>query len=124
MKKHFARMMLMMSAVSLQVSLAADKTDYSGKWQLVELKTNEGEILDIEKSIGSKEIFQIFKDQEQFESISGKHVARGKWKLSGDKKTLSITIDGLTDTFRVVRSSRTTRVLAHESLGTLTYERR
>lgn len=117
-------MILMISAVSLQVSLAADNTDYTGKWQLVELKTNEGEILDIERSVGSKEIFQIFKDQEQFESISGKHVARGKWKLSSDKKTLSLTIDGLTDTFRVVRSSRTTRVLAHESLGTLTYERR
>jgi hypothetical protein len=60
-----------------------------GKWKLISWTMN-GKPMDIQSVFKTKEVFQVFKEGNQFESIMGSQVTKGTWDLSADNKKLGI----------------------------------
>jgi len=70
------------------------------------------------------QIFQIFKDKNQFVSINGSKVNKGKWKLSSDNQYLNIKVGMSTVVnFKIDYFDARKRIITQDPFGTLEYKK-
>ena len=89
MKKKF--LMLCVCIFTISKMHAQTSNELIGRWKLVKWTVNASE-KSIMDSFKTDQVFQIFKDKNEFISINGKRITRGKWKLSSDNKYLNIKV--------------------------------
>ena len=63
-----------------------------GKWKLVSWKNIDGSDKDIQGTFKTTEVYQVFKEGGEFESVTGDKINKGKWELSDDNKTMKLKI--------------------------------
>jgi hypothetical protein len=105
------------------MGFAQTATELIGKWQLVDYKDPKGKTMNIERELGTTQVFQVFSAPNVFQSILGKDGTRGTWSMSPDNKVLTIKA-GLKMNFEIKSFTPTTRVIVTEDKETLTYEKR
>ncbi len=93
-----------------------------GKWKLISWKSAQGKPKDIKSSVGSDEVYQVFKEGGEFESLVGEKDSKGSWKLSDDNKKLTIKSGIFTTVFTLDFFDNTSRVISTPQLGTLEYK--
>lgn len=120
MKKWLTTLALCTSA---SLGFAQTANELIGKWQLVDYKDAKGKTMNIERELGTTQVFQVFSAPNVFQSILGKDGMRGTWTLSPDNKVLTVK-SGMTMKFDVTSFTPTTRVIVTEDKETLTYEKR
>ncbi|MEX6688308.1 hypothetical protein QTN47_12415 [Danxiaibacter flavus] len=83
---------LVMLAVLFSLTAAHAQTakELIGKWKLVRWTGADGKDRDIKTYFKTDQVYQVFKEGDEFESINGEKVSKGKWKLSSDNKKLTI----------------------------------
>lgn len=73
-----------------------------GKWQLAFIDA-EGQKVETSLAFGTDQVFQEYKAQNEFVSFFGNETDKGKWKISDDKKSIVISVQGSPDTvFKVI----------------------
>ncbi|HMC85997.1 MAG TPA: lipocalin family protein [Chitinophagaceae bacterium] len=117
MKKFIASLMLMFLISS---SYAQTAKELIGKWKLSSWTMN-GKPMDIESVFKTKEVFQVFKEGNQFESIVGSKVTKGTWDLSNDNKKLSIHEAGENAVFTINTFDEKNRSITSPDVGTMIY---
>lgn len=116
MKRVFA--IVFISIVTVYGAQAQTAKELLGKWKLVKW-TNRGK----EKSFPDS-TYQVFKDGNEFISISEGKEHKGKWKLSKDNNMLTIrsgliiVVDFKFDYFDSKK-----RIITADQVGTLEYEK-
>ncbi|MDZ7813730.1 MAG: hypothetical protein U5L74_11690 [Ideonella sp.] len=121
MRKILTTLLLCAAATS---GFAQTATELVGKWQLVGIKDPNGQSLNVEEAVGTKEVYQIFAAPDTFEGVVGSQRIPGKWSLSSDNKWLTVRAEGGSTKFRMDSFTAKTRVIYAEGVGTLTYEKR
>ena len=101
---------------------AQTSKELAGKWQLVKLTKNGSDIA-LKQQFKTDQVFQIFKDDGKFEGVNGDKTVKGKWKLSEDNKILTVTVNGTDVNFSVDYFDIKKRIITHEQLGTLEYNK-
>ena len=83
---------LVMLAVLFSITVVHAQTakELIGKWKLVRWTGADGKDRDIKTYFKTDQVYQVFKEGDEFESINGEKVNKGKWKLSNDNKKLTI----------------------------------
>lgn len=85
-----------------------------GKWKLVK-ETKDG----VEKT--PENTYQVFLEGGKFQGIKGDDSRKGKWKLSDDNKTLTISISVISLPFTVDYFDAKKRIITNDKTGTLEY---
>ncbi|KPE52702.1 lipocalin-like domain-containing protein [Chryseobacterium indologenes] len=85
-----------------------------GKWKLVK-ETKNG----VEKA--PENTYQVFLEGGKFQGINGDSSRKGKWKLSDDNKTLTISISVISLPFTVDYFDAKKRIISNDKTGTLEY---
>jgi len=93
-----------------------------GKWQLVKWVQN-GTEKDIASYFKTDQVFQVFLENGEFNSLNGAEIHKGKWKLSKDNSELTITSTIIPVKFRVDYFDASKRVMTYEQLGTFEYKK-
>lgn len=98
---------------SLTTANAQTAKELIGKWKLIRWTGPDGKDRDIKTYFKTDQVFQVFKGGDEFESVNGEKVNKGKWKLSHDNKKLTIksgiiitdfTIDTFNENKRIMTS--------------------
>lgn len=111
------RILLMLSFCLVAATTRAQTAkELIGKWKLVK-ETKNGVVKTPQNT------FQVFNDGGKFEGIAGNKSRKGKWKLSGDNKELTIKISIISLTFSVDYFDAKRRVITNAQTGTLEYEK-
>ena len=103
-------------------SQAQTAKELLGKWQLVKW-TQHGKEKDIASYFKTDQVFQVFLDNGEFNSINGTDVHKGKWKLSKDNSELTITSTIIPVKFHIDYFDSVKRVMTYEALGTFEYKK-
>ncbi|OXB24428.1 hypothetical protein B0A80_06995 [Flavobacterium tructae] len=119
MKKIVFLALIMLASLSIQ---AQTSKELIGKWQLVKLSKN-GTEKDIKEKFKSDQVFQIFNEDGKFTGIVGDKSTKGKWKLSKDNNTLTVTVDLIPVKFQIDYFDSQKRVITQDQLGTLEYKK-
>ncbi|KLT71277.1 MULTISPECIES: lipocalin family protein [unclassified Flavobacterium] len=93
-----------------------------GKWQLVKW-TQNGKEKDIQSYFKTDQVYQVFSDGGEFQSINGDKIKKGKWKLSDDNSELTIISTLMPIKFQIDSFDAQKRVMTYESLGTFEYKK-
>jgi hypothetical protein len=101
---------------------AQTKTELLGKWQLIRWVQN-GKEKDIASTFHTDQVYQVFNDDNTFESINGNEVHNGKWKLSNDATNLTITTTIMPIKFTIDYFDAKKRITTYKGLGTFTYKK-
>ena len=99
---------------------AQTATELLGKWKLVKW-TQNGKEKDIPKHFKTEEVYQVFLDDNEFQSLIGDKTKKGKWHLSKNNAKLTITSALVPVKFNIVFFDPQKRVIKHATLGTLEY---
>jgi hypothetical protein len=92
-----------------------------GKWQLIKW-TKMGKEKNIQSYFKTDQVYQVFLEGGQFQSINGTEIHKGKWKLSKDNSELTITSSNLISMkFKIDTFTTQKRILNSASLGTFEY---
>ena len=93
-----------------------------GKWQLVKI-TKKGKERSIMDEFKTDQVFQVFLDDNKFESLIGDKTHKGSWKLSKDNKKLTI-VSGIANVeFTIDYFDAEKRIISHPQTGTLEYKK-
>lgn len=103
-------------------SQAQTAKELLGKWQLVKW-TQNGKEKDITAVFKTDQVFQVFLDKGEFNSLIGDEIHKGKWKLSKDNTELTITSTIIPVKFHIDYFDSEKRVMIYESLGTFEYKK-
>ncbi|MEN2402240.1 lipocalin family protein [Flavobacterium sp. MC2016-06] len=93
-----------------------------GKWQLVKW-TKNGKDKDIKSYFKTDQVYQVFLDGGEFQSINGEQIHKGKWKLSKDNASLTITSTLMPVKFQIDTFTAQKRIMTYASLGTFEYKK-
>ncbi|KAF2331514.1 MULTISPECIES: hypothetical protein [Flavobacterium] len=93
-----------------------------GKWQLVKW-TKNGKEKSIEKRFKTDQVFQVFKENGDFESVIGDELHKAKWKLSNDNSQLTIISVILPVVFTINSFDSQKRVITNPEVGTFEYKK-
>ncbi len=93
-----------------------------GKWQLVKW-TKKGKEKDLQDYYKTDQVFQVFKENGEFESLVGDEVHKAKWKLSKDNSELTIIAVILTVKFTIDYFDAEKRVITAPQVGTFEYKK-
>jgi len=101
---------------------AQTSTELMGKWQLVKW-VQHGKKKDIAAFFKTDQVFQVFLDNGEFNSVVETEVHKGKWKLSKDNSELTITSTIIPVKFKIDYFDSSKRVMTYEQLGTFEYKK-
>lgn len=104
------------------IGSAQTSKELMGKWQLVKW-THHGKVKDIKAKFKTDQVYQVFFENGEFQSIVGDEIHKGKWKLSKDNSNLTITTTVIPVKFIIDSFNETERVMYYEELGTFTYKK-
>lgn len=107
--------------IGLSASAQTSK-ELIGKWQLVKW-TKNGKEKDIQKRFKTDQVFQVFKENGDFESLVGEESHKAKWKLSKDNSQLTIISVILPIEFRIDSFDSEKRVITNAQVGTFEYKK-
>lgn len=93
-----------------------------GKWQLVKW-TKNGKEKDIQERFKTDQVFQVFKENGDFESVIGEESHKAKWKLSKDNSQLTIISVILPVEFTINSFDSQKRVITNAQVGTFEYKK-
>lgn len=91
-----------------------------GKWKLASW-TMKGKEMDIKSAFKTDDVFQIFREGNEFVSVIGDKTSSGTWELSGGNKQLTIKVGGKTIVFTIDSFADNKRVITADKLGTSLY---
>jgi hypothetical protein len=109
-----------MLAFFISSSNAQTANELIGKWKLSSW-TMKGKPMDILSVFKTKEVYQVFKEGYQFESIMDTIVTKGTWDLSADNKKLGIHEGGESAVFTNDSFEGKTRTISNPEVGTMVY---
>jgi hypothetical protein len=94
-----------------------------GKWQLVKW-TKHGKEKSIQKTFKTDQVFQLFLENGEFQSLVGDEVHKSKWKLSKDNADLTITSTLILPIkFHIDYFDSQKRIMTSEEVGTFEYKK-
>jgi len=93
-----------------------------GKWQLVNW-VQHGKEKDIISYFKTDQIYQVLLDGNEFQSLIGSEVHKGKWKLSKNNTELTINSGIIPVKFKIEHLDAEKRVISSDIMGTLTYKK-
>jgi len=93
-----------------------------GKWQLVKW-TKNGKEKNIQERFKTDQVFQVFKENGDFESVIGEESHKAKWKLSKDNTHLTIISVILPVEFTINFFDIQKRVITNPQVGTFEYKK-
>ena len=94
-----------------------------GKWQLVKW-TKHGKEKSIQKTFKTDQVFQLFLENGEFQSLVGDEVHKSKWKLSKDNTDLTITSTLILPVkFHIDYFDSQKRIMTSEEVGTFEYKK-
>ena len=93
-----------------------------GKWQLVKWE-KKGKEKDIKDYFKTDQVFQVFRENGDFESLVGAESHKAKWKLSQDNSELTIIAVLLPIKFTIDYFDTTKRIITTPQMGTLEYKK-
>lgn len=118
MKKLF---LLLVLVIGFSLKAQTSK-ELMGKWQLVKW-VQHGKEKDIASYFKTDEVYQVFMENGEFNSINGEDIHKGKWKLTKDNSELTITSTIIPVKFHVDYFDSTKRIMTYEQLGTFEYKK-
>ncbi|MBV7533097.1 lipocalin-like domain-containing protein [Chitinophaga sp. sic0106] len=98
------------------VTKAQTAKELIGKWKLVK-ETKNGKVTT------PNETYQVFEEGGVFQGIKEDKSRKGKWHLSADNSTLTISISVVSLKFSVDYFDAKKRVITNPQTGTLEYEK-
>lgn len=108
--------------IGLTVSAQTSK-ELLGKWQLVNW-TQHGKQKDIASVFKTDQVFQVFLEKGEFQSLVGDEVRKSKWKLSKDNSELTIiSALILPIKFHIDYFDASKRIITSDQMGTLEYKK-
>jgi hypothetical protein len=120
MKKILAVAVIICTALTTQ---AQTPKDLIGKWKLVSWNMSGNE-MNIHEFFKTDDVYQVFNQDNSFESIVGDKSNKGTWSLSPDGKKLTIKVEGQKKAvFNVDHLDAGKRVISDAKLGSLTYNK-
>jgi hypothetical protein len=94
-----------------------------GKWQLIKW-TQHGKEKNIKSSFKTDQVFQLFLENGQFQSLVGDEVHKSKWKLSKDNSELTITSTLIVPIkFHIDYFDSEKRIITSDLVGTFEYKK-
>ena len=113
---------ILLLAVSFAAAAVNAQTakELIGKWKLANW-TLKGKEMDIKSTFKTDDVFQIFKEGNEFVSVIGDKTTSGSWELSADNKQLTIKVGGKTIVFTIDSFTGDKRVITADKLGTSLY---
>jgi hypothetical protein len=94
-----------------------------GKWQLVKW-TKHGKEKSIQKTFKTDQVFQLFLENGEFQSLVGDEVHKSKWKLSKDNASLTITSTLIIPIkFHIDYFDSQKRIITSDEVGTFEYKK-
>ncbi|MDQ1164739.1 hypothetical protein [Flavobacterium sp. SORGH_AS_0622] len=93
-----------------------------GKWQLVKW-TKNGKDKNIQEYYKTDQVFQVFKENGDFESLVGDESHKAKWKLSKDNKELTIIAILMPVKFSIDYFDTQKRIITTPQIGTFEYKK-
>lgn len=93
-----------------------------GKWQLVKW-TKKSKEKDIKDYYKTDQVYQVFKENGDFESLVGDETHKAKWKLSKDNSELTITLALMPVKFSIDYFDANKRVITTPQIGTFEYKK-
>lgn len=94
-----------------------------GKWQLVKW-TKHGKEKSIQKTFKTDQVFQLFLENGEFQSLVGDEIHKSKWKLSKDNSDLTITSTLILPVkFHIDYFDSEKRVMTSDEVGTFEYKK-
>jgi hypothetical protein len=93
-----------------------------GKWQLVKW-TKKGKEKNIKEYYKTDQVFQVFKENGDFESLVGDESHKAKWKLSKDNSELTIIAVLMPVKFSVDYFDANKRIITTPQIGTFEYKK-
>ena len=107
--------------IGLPLSAQTSK-ELIGKWQLVKW-TKNGKEKNIQERFKTDQVFQVFKENGDFESVIGDESHKAKWKLSDDNSHLTIISVILPIEFTINSFDSQKRVITNTQVGTFEYKK-
>ena len=113
---------ILLLAVSFAAAAVNAQTakELIGKWKLANW-TLKGKEMDIKSTFKTDDVFQIFKEGNEFVSVIGDKISSGTWELSADNKQLTIKVGGKNIVFTIDSFTGDKRVITADKLGTSLY---
>ena len=94
-----------------------------GKWQLVKW-TKHGKEKSIQKTFKTDQVFQLFLENGEFQSLVGNEIHKSKWKLSKDNADLTITSTLIIPIkFHIDYFDSEKRIITSDEVGTFEYKK-
>lgn len=103
-------------------SYSQTSTELIGKWKLVKW-TQRGKDKDITEYYKTDQVYQVFQENNRFQSIVGDKTHDGKWKLSKNNDELTIISGLFTIPFKIDYFDSKKRIITTDQLGTLEYQK-
>ena len=117
------KLLFLIPVLFLAFSVTAQTSkELIGKWQLVKW-TKNGKDKDIVKANKTDQVFQVFKESGNFESVIGDKTHKGSWKLNTENTRLTITVTIAVVDFKIDYFDATKRIITSPSVGTLEYKK-
>ncbi|MBF4516189.1 hypothetical protein IRZ71_07545 [Flavobacterium sp. ANB] len=107
--------------IGLSVNAQTSK-ELLGKWQLVKW-TKKGKEKSISDYFKTDQVFQVFKENGDFDSLIGTESHKAKWKLSDDNSELTIVSILLPIKFKIDYFDSEKRVITSPEVGTFEYKK-
>ncbi|WP_433836392.1 hypothetical protein [Flavobacterium anhuiense] len=107
--------------IGLSASAQTSK-ELIGKWQLVKW-TKNGKEKNIQERFKTDQVFQVFKENGDFESVIGEESHKAKWKLSKNNSKLTIISVILPVEFTIDSFDSQKRVITNAQVGTFEYKK-
>lgn len=118
MKKIF---LIVIFLIGLSVNAQTSK-ELVGKWQLVKW-TKKGKEKSIQEYYKTDQVYQVFKENGDFESLVGDETHKAKWKLSKDNAELTIILVMMPVKFSVDYFDANKRIITTPQMGTFEYKK-
>lgn len=94
-----------------------------GKWQLVKW-TQNGKEKDIASQFKTDQVYQVFLENGEFQSLVGNETRKSKWKLSKDNSELTIISTLIVPVkFKIDYFDSEKRIISSTQMGTLEYKK-
>ena len=118
MKKIF---LIVVFSIGLSINAQTSK-ELVGKWQLVKW-TKKGKEKSIQEYYKTDQVYQVFKENGDFESLVGDETHKAKWKLSKDNAELTIILVMMPVKFSVDYFDANKRIITTPQMGTFEYKK-
>ncbi|MBB4804170.1 hypothetical protein HNP37_004256 [Flavobacterium nitrogenifigens] len=93
-----------------------------GKWQLVKW-TKNGKVKSIQDRFKTDQVFQVFSENGEFNSLIGDESHKAKWKLSSDNNQLTIISVLMPIRFNIDYFDSQKRIITNTEVGTFEYKK-